>query len=306
MGLLSLFARRVRGPELRPGVAWRAGSGRLLAPRQGRSRATARLEWSVVVMTEAPIVSTRGLSKQFGSVTALTDVNLEIHAGEVVGLVGDNGAGKSTLVNILSGALTPSGGSVLVDGQPVGLRSPSDARRRGIETVYQDLALAPHLPVWANLFLGREERMHGPLGWVGWLDKRTMANRAEAELSRTRIRIGSVHTACESLSGGQRQAVAVARAIAWGTRVLLMDEPTAALGVEQQEHVTELIRAVRSHGVAVLVISHNLPQVSSLCDRILVLYHGQLVTSLDAAGTSLEEIVLWLTSGSRARRPHNV
>jgi ABC-type sugar transport system ATPase subunit len=251
-------------------------------------------------MIGGPILATENLSKHFGPITALANVNLVMHAGEVVGLVGDNGAGKSTLVNILSGALAPSSGAVLIDGKPANLHSPLDARLRGIETVYQDLALAPHLSVWANLFLGREEHVGGPLRWVGWLDKRKMASRAKTELSRTRIRIGSVETPCESLSGGQRQAVAVARAIAWGSRVLLMDEPTAALGVEQQEHVSDLIRAVRGEGVAVLVISHNLPQVRELCDRILVLYHGNLVTSLTAAESSLEDIVLWLTSGTHA------
>jgi simple sugar transport system ATP-binding protein len=256
-------------------------------------------------MTGDPIIATSGVSKHFGSVNALSDVNLELDRGEVVGLVGDNGAGKSTLVNILSGALLPTSGAVLLDGRPVNLRSPLDARRWGIETVYQDLALAPDLPVWANVFLGREETVRGPLGKLGWLDKAAMRRRAEAELNRTHIRIGSVQARCDALSGGQRQAVAVARAIAWGTRVLLMDEPTAALGVEQQEHVSELIRAVRSHGVTVLVISHNLPQVRELCDRILILYHGRIAGNLIAADTTLEEIVMWITSGAPVRADHD-
>ncbi|MGH9066209.1 MAG: ATP-binding cassette domain-containing protein [Acidimicrobiales bacterium] len=253
---------------------------------------------------EEPVIETRGISKHYGQVQALSDVSLSVRPGEVVALVGDNGAGKSTLVNILSGALPPSSGSILVGGRDATLASPLDARRQGIETVYQDLALAPHLPVWANLFLGREQKVRGPLGWVGWLDKKGMARRTEEELVRTRIRMASVETTCDSLSGGQRQAVAVAKAVAWGSRILLMDEPTAALGVEQQEKVADLVRTVRDRGIPVLIISHNLPQVHSLCDRILVLFHGQLVADLPAAGTSIEETVLWITGGALTREGH--
>ena len=193
---------------------------------------------------ETPRVEVRNLAKRYGSVHALRDVNMKLHAGEIVGLVGDNGAGKSTLVNLIAGALQPTSGSILLDGKPVSFRSPIEARAAGIETVYQDLALAPDLSIWANMFLGREKVVAGPLGWLGWLDRKTMMAKTAEDLERTRIRIASVGSRVGRLSGGQRQAVAVSRAVAWGSRVVLMDEPTAALGVEQQARVGELIQTV--------------------------------------------------------------
>jgi ABC-type sugar transport system ATPase subunit len=247
---------------------------------------------------EQPVVSARGITKHFGHVAALRGVDLEIYRGEVVGLVGDNGAGKSTLVNILSGALQPNGGSIMVDGKAVTFASPFDARRAGIETVYQDLSLAPDLPVWANIFLGREQKVKGPLGKFGWLDRRAMARGAEADLERTRIRIGSVNSLAGRLSGGQRQAIAVGRAVAWGSKVILMDEPTAALGVEQQAKVGELVRSVCDQGVPVLLISHNLPQVHALCDRVAVLFRGKVVADLRPSECSVEDIVRGITGAS--------
>jgi ABC-type sugar transport system ATPase subunit len=244
---------------------------------------------------EAPVIATRGIAKHFGTVHALRGVDLEVYAGEIVGLVGDNGAGKSTLVNILSGALQPSAGSVFISGQQANLSSPIRARRLGIETVYQDLALAPDLSVWANMFLGREKTVRGPLRLFGWLDRKAMEASAEADLERTRIRIGSVNARSGRLSGGQRQAVAVGRAVAWGSRILLMDEPTAALGVEQQEKVGELVRTVAEQGLPVLLISHNLPQVHSICDRVVVLFQGRVIANLRPAEASVEEIVGWIT-----------
>jgi ABC-type sugar transport system ATPase subunit len=231
-------------------------------------------------------------------------VDLEVHRGEVVGLVGDNGAGKSTLVNILSGALQPNGGTILLDGKAVAFASSLEARRLGIETVYQDLSLAPDLTVWENIFLGREETVKGPLRFFGWLDRRSMARSAEADLERTRIRIGSVGSLAGRLSGGQRQAIAVGRAVAWGQRVLLMDEPTAALGIEQQEKVGELVGSVAAHGVAILFITHNLPQVHRLCDRIVVLFHGRVVANLRSADVSVEEIVSWITGAALGAQRH--
>ncbi len=253
------------------------------------------------------VIEMRSVCKHYGRTEALSDVSLALRPGEVVAVVGDNGAGKSTLVNILSGSLTPSSGTILLGGREVSFHSPLDARRQGIETVYQDLALVPHLSVWANLFLGREQRVRGPLRWVGWLDKKGMAKQSAEELARTRIKIGSVQTTCNSMSGGQRQAVAVARAVAWGSRTLLLDEPTASLGVAQQKEVGELIRAVRDRGIPVLIVSHNLPQVHSLADRILVLLHGRLVADLATTDTSVEQTVLWITGAALSeasnRRP---
>lgn len=252
---------------------------------------------------KVPVISVEGISKHFGSVQALRGVDLEVHAGEVVGLVGDNGAGKSTLVNILSGGLQPNSGVIRIDGKQVSFASSLDARRMGIETVYQDLALAPDLSVWANIFLGREEVVKGPLRMFGWLDRRSMMASAQTDLERTRIRIGSVGSTAGRLSGGQRQAIAVGRAVAWGSRVILMDEPTAALGVEQQERVGELVANVASQGVPVLLISHNLPQVYRLCHRVAVLFQGQVVANLRPSECTVEDIVSWITGAALGTKP---
>lgn len=251
--------------------------------------------------SEAPVLETRRISKHYGHVRALSDIDLKVWPGQVVGLVGDNGAGKSTLVNILAGAIQPSDGTILIDGHAVTFRSASDARREGIEAVYQDLALANDLKIWANLFLGREQLVSGPLRWFGWLDKRAMMRRAEEDLKRTKIRIGSVNSSCGALSGGQRQAVAVARGVAWGSRLLLLDEPTAALGVEQQRQVAELVTNVRDQGIPVLLISHNLPQVHDICDRIVVLFQGRKVADLDSRQSSIDDSVRWITGSNLER-----
>ena len=248
--------------------------------------------------SEVPVIAVQGITKHFGSIQALRGVDLEVRTGEVVGLVGDNGAGKSTLVNILSGALQPNTGSILVDGKAVTFGSSLEARRLGIETVYQDLSLAPDLSVWANMFLGREQTVKGPLRVFGWLDRRAMARSAEVDLERTRIRIGSVSSLAGRLSGGQRQAIAVGRAVAWGSKVILMDEPTAALGVEQQGRVGELVRSVCENGVPALFISHNLPQVHKICDRVVVLFQGRVVANLRPAESSVDDIVAWVTGAA--------
>jgi ABC-type sugar transport system ATPase subunit len=240
----------------------------------------------------------RHISKRYGRIQALSDVSLTLRHGEVVALIGDNGAGKSTLVNILAGALAPSSGQILIGGRVVRLASASDARREGIETVYQDLALAPDLPVWANFFLGRTLRRKGLLGLLGWTDRQAMIEQATRDLAATKIRIASVQARCDALSGGQRQAIAVARAVTWGQRVLLMDEPTAALGVEEQHRVGELVRHASSSGVPVLLISHNLSQVHELADRIVVLFRGRAVATLDGAATSVEDMVRWITGAA--------
>lgn len=253
---------------------------------------------AVTPQAEPPVLEARNVSKRYGSVTALRGVSFAIRPGEVVALVGDNGAGKSTLVNILSGAVPPSAGEIRLDGSVVHVRTSHDARRLGIETVYQDLALANHVPAWANLYLGRELTVRGPLGRVGWLDKKQMIKEAGKAMDATRIRIKSIRATCGALSGGQRQAVAVGRAITWGSRVLLMDEPTAALGVEQQQQVGELIRTVQHTGTPVLLISHNLPQVMAVSDRILVMFQGQLTRELVTSETSTVEVVSAITGAS--------
>jgi simple sugar transport system ATP-binding protein len=248
--------------------------------------------------TEPPRVEIRNVTKRYGSVHALRGVDLSLRTGEIVGLVGDNGAGKSTLVNIMSGALQPTSGEILIDGKGVSLRTPIDARRAGIETVYQDLALAPDLSIWQNMFLGRELAVSGPLGKLGWLDRGAMTRKSAEDLAQTKIRIPSAASRVGRLSGGQRQAVAVGRAVAWGSRVVLMDEPTAALGVEQQEKVGELIRTVAEGDTPVLLISHNLPQVYNLCTRVVVLFHGQIVADLKPAEVEIDEIVGWITGSA--------
>ncbi len=243
----------------------------------------------------AAVLDARGISKRYGNVVALDSVNVVVHAGEVVGIVGDNGAGKSTLVRILSGAIQPDHGTIRVDNKPVVLSSPVVARRLGIETVYQELALAPDLTVSENMFLGREIKRHGPLGRIGWLNRKAMNRAAEAELTKLRIRVSSVRAPCESLSGGQRQAVAVARATTWGTRLVMMDEPTAALGVEQQRRVGELIGDLRSSGTPVVLISHNMPQIHEICDRIVVLFRGRVAAEVATEEVSIQDIVAWIT-----------
>jgi ABC-type sugar transport system ATPase subunit len=236
-----------------------------------------------------------GVSKAYGHVQALTDVSMHVDSGEIVGLVGDNGAGKSTLVKVIAGAHRPDAGTIVVSGEAVEFHSPLDARERGIETVYQDLALAPDLPVWANLFLGREEYVRGPGRLVGWMNKRAMRRRAQAELSRLAMPFSDVDVAVEDLSGGQRQAIAVARSIAWGKRLVMMDEPIASLGVEEQEKVAALVRRLADEGIAVLFVSHNLAQIFELAQRLVVLRQGRRVAVRSIGETTREEVVGLIT-----------
>jgi len=241
------------------------------------------------------VLEARAVAKHFGRVVALREANFELRDGEVHAIVGDNGAGKSTLIKIVSGVFHPDAGELLLGGQPIEIGSPREARSLGIETVYQDLALADHLDAAANLFLGREELLPPPLSWFGFLDKKAMRRRAEEEMRHLKIGMKSVEQPVLSLSGGQRQAVAVARAIAWGTRIVIMDEPTAALGVRESAMVLELIKEVRSHGIAVMMISHNLPEVFAVADRITILRLGRTITTLSREETTLEAIVGMMT-----------
>lgn len=256
-------------------------------------------------MTESsqptPVLQARNISKRFGSVTALEHVDFELYPDEILALVGDNGAGKSTLIKILSGAYQPDEGEILMDGQPVEMKSPHDARALGIETVYQDLALAPALDIASNLFLGREERLSGPLGAIlRTLDKRRMRKQAAEHMASLKIGLRSMRQPVETLSGGQRQGVAVARAVSWGKRVVIMDEPTAALGVKESGMVLDLIRNVKARGVPVILISHNLPHVFEVADRIQVMRLGRRTGIALPGKNTMDDVVALMTGASQA------
>ncbi|MFD0362245.1 ATP-binding cassette domain-containing protein [Nocardia sp. GCM10030253] len=239
----------------------------------------------------AVVLEAAGLAKHYGSVEALRGANFQAKAGEVVALIGDNGAGKSTLVKCLSGAEQPDDGTILLDGKPVVLNTPTAARKLGVETVYQDLAVAPDLDPAANLFLGRELLRRGLAGKLGMLDKSAMRSQAVEHFGRLGVTLQRADVPIGSLSGGQRQSVAVARAVMWASKVVFMDEPTAALGVVQRERVLDVIRRVRDQGIAVVLISHNMPEVLAVADRIEVLRLGKRVARFAAADVTLEQLV---------------
>ena len=242
-----------------------------------------------------PLIEARGITKSFGRVVALRGADFAAWPGEVSALVGDNGAGKSTLIKIFSGALQPDGGELLLDGRPIRISSPAEARQLGIETVYQDLALAPSLDVASNLFLGREARQRGLLGAIGFLDDRLMRKRAQEEMANLQIGLSSVRQPVLTLSGGQRQAIAVARAVAWGRRIVIMDEPTAALGIRESRMVLRLIKRIKERGLAVIMISHNLPEVFEVADRITILRLGRTVRQMRREEASMDEVVAFMT-----------
>ncbi len=252
-------------------------------------------------MTLAPLLEARGIRRRFGHIHALDGADFSVFPGEICALIGDNGAGKSTLVKILSGADRPDEGEILLRGQPVSFGSPAAAQLHGIATVYQDLALAPELSPSDNLFLGREAMRPGLLGWLGFVDRRTMQRRAAAQFAQLGVRLRSARVPVSSLSGGQRQSVAIARAAMWADQVIFMDEPTAALGVVQTGRVLDLIRQVRDQGIAVVLISHNMPQVLAVADRVEVLRLGRRVARLAAAEASVDRLVAAMTSGTAER-----
>jgi simple sugar transport system ATP-binding protein len=246
-----------------------------------------------------PVLEARGINKHFGPVQALRNVDLSVYPSEVVALIGDNGAGKSTLINVLTGVLPLESGEIIFAGEHVRFSSPHEARAHGIETVYQDLAVAPHLDAVANIFLGRERRQGGLLGITGFLDNRRMRRETDEQLSRLRVRVPDLERRLVTLSGGQRQGVAVARAVMWASKVVIMDEPTAALGVAQTAKVLDLIRQVRDTGIPVVFISHNMPNVFQVADRIIVLRLGEVVTELDPKTATIEDAVAAMTGSSR-------
>jgi simple sugar transport system ATP-binding protein len=246
-------------------------------------------------MSEA-LLSVHNLTKIFGGLVAVNDVSFDVARGEVVGLLGDNGAGKSTLIKCISGVHAAEDGEIVFDGQPVQFASPMDARRVGIETIYQDLALADNLDVGANVFLGRE-LMCRRFGFLPVMDRRRMREEAGRSLAQLEIHLDRFDVPVRQLSGGQRQAIAIGRAIHWQARVLIMDEPTAALGVPEQRKVMALIKNLKTSGAGVIFISHNLADIFEISDRIVVLRRGLKVGERLKAETNPDEVVRLMVGG---------
>ncbi|HJD79979.1 ATP-binding cassette domain-containing protein [Kitasatospora aureofaciens] len=246
--------------------------------------------------TPTPVLQARGLVKRYGHVTAIDGADFDLLPGEVLAVIGDNGAGKSSLVKALTGAVTPDEGEIRLNGEVIRFNGPQDARGHGIETVYQDLAVAASMDIASNMFLGRELRRPGPLGSVlRMLDKKRMREEAAEHMADLKIGLRSLTQPVETLSGGQRQAVAVARAVAWARSVVVMDEPTAALGVKESGQVLDLIRRVRDKGLPVVLISHNMPHVFEIADRIHVHRMGRRAALIKPGDYSMSEVVAIMT-----------
>ena len=247
-----------------------------------------------------PVLSASGLVKRFGRVTALSGSDLELYPGEVLAIIGDNGAGKSSLIKCLSGAMVPDGGEMLLGGEPVNFKRPQDAQAVGIETVYQTLAVAPALDIATNIFLGRERRRPGPLGSIfRMVDRAGMRRDAKRALDELGIgTLQDITQAVETLSGGQRQAVAVARAAAFGSKVVILDEPTAALGVRESGQVLQLIRDLRDRGLPVILISHNMPHVFDVADRIHIQRLGRRIAVVTPETHTMAHAVAIMTGAA--------
>ncbi|MBX3571383.1 MAG: ATP-binding cassette domain-containing protein [Mesorhizobium sp.] len=252
-------------------------------------------------MSGKPILTARGLVKRYGRVTALDQADFDLNHGEILAVIGDNGAGKSSLIKAISGAVTPDEGEIELEGEKVSFKSPMEARAAGIETVYQNLALSPALSIADNMFLGREIRRPGFLGqWMRMLDRPAMEKRARDKLSELGLMtIQNIGQAVETLSGGQRQGVAVARAAAFGSKVIIMDEPTAALGVKESRRVLELILDVRRRGVPIVLISHNMPHVFEVADRIHIHRLGRRLCVVDPKQISMSDAVALMTGAKK-------
>ena len=248
-------------------------------------------------MNLEPILSARGLVKRYGRVTALANADFDLYPGEILAVIGDNGAGKSSMIKAISGAISPDQGEIRLEGRPVHFRSPIEARKAGIETVYQNLALSPALSIADNMFLGRELRKPGIAGkWFRKLDRTAMERFARDKLSELGLMtIQNINQAVETLSGGQRQGVAVARAAAFGSKVIILDEPTAALGVKESRRVLELILDVRRRGIPIVLISHNMPHVFEVADRIHVHRLGRRLCVIDPKAHSMSDAVAFMT-----------
>ncbi|RWA68545.1 ATP-binding cassette domain-containing protein [Mesorhizobium sp.] len=252
-------------------------------------------------MTQQPVLTARGLTKRYGRVTALNACDFDLYPGEILAVIGDNGAGKSTLIKAISGAVHPDEGVIELDGKQVHFKSPIEAREAGIETVYQNLALSPALSIADNMFLGREIRKPGPLGsWFRMLDRPAMEKRARDKLTELGLMtIQNISQAVETLSGGQRQGVAVARAAAFGSKVVIMDEPTAALGVKESRRVLELILDVKKRGLPIVLISHNMPHVFEVADRIHIHRLGRRLCVVDPKQISMSDAVALMTGAKK-------
>lgn len=248
-----------------------------------------------------PLLQARGLVKRYGRVTALDSADFDLYPGEILAVIGDNGAGKSSLIKVISGAVTPDEGEIRLDGQVVSFKSPMEARKAGIETVYQNLALSPALSIADNMFLGREIRKPGFMGnWLRMLDRPAMEKRARDKLSELGLMtIQNIGQAVETLSGGQRQGVAVARAAAFGSKVIILDEPTAALGVKESRRVLELILDVKRRGLPIVLISHNMPHVFEVADRIHIHRLGRRLAVIDPKEYTMSDAVAFMT-GAKA------
>jgi simple sugar transport system ATP-binding protein len=251
------------------------------------------------------LLEAKGISKYFGAITALDSVSLHLNHGEVLGVVGDNGAGKSTLMKVLSGLYPPSQGEIIFAGKPMRFQSPRDARAVGIEMVYQDLALAGNMPIYENIYLGREPGRQ--FGGMTIVDRRKSREMAAEHLDRLKIHVKSVDQNVEELSGGQQQAVAIARATAFDARVVIMDEPTAALAVKEVGKVLDLIKGLKEHGVSVILISHRMDDVFYVSDRVMALFHGRNFADAKLADTNRNEVIGWImgTKGHTASLAHD-
>jgi simple sugar transport system ATP-binding protein len=249
----------------------------------------------VAAVTAEPVLEARQIHKSFGRVQALRGANFTVYPQEVVALVGDNGAGKSTLVKSLVGVHPPDSGEIVFEGREVHIHTPNEARALGIETVYQDLALAEEIDPAANMYLGREILREGPLGRLGFLDKAAMRRKSDDAFRNLGVRIADTAAPVANMSGGQRQGVAISRAVTWASKVIFMDEPTAALGVVQTRNVLDHIRRVRDQGLSVVLISHNMPEVFEVADRIEVLRLGERVARLRPKEVSMEDVVSAMT-----------
>jgi len=252
-------------------------------------------------MTTEPLLTARGLVKRYGRVTALDHADFDLYPGEILAVIGDNGAGKSSLIKAISGAITPDEGEIRLEGKPVQFSNPMSAREAGIETVYQNLALSPALSIADNMFLGREIRKPGVLGqWFRALDRKAMEKKAREKLSELGLMtIQNIGQAVETLSGGQRQGVAVARAAAFGSKVVIMDEPTAALGVKESRRVLELILDVKKRGLPIVLISHNMPHVFEVADRIHIHRLGRRLCVVDPKQISMSDAVALMTGAKK-------